>query len=54
LLCEFGFVARGTVCIDGLFGEIVGATAGDTENAPTVPADVRVSVKQWDAGGSKR
>ena len=46
-------MARGTVGIDGFLSEIVGAAAGDAKNAPAVPEDVTVSLKDPEEGRLK-
>lgn len=52
MLFGFGFVAGGTVGVDGPFCEVIGATAGDTKDAPAVPKDERVSINRRDASRS--
>jgi len=52
LLFGFGFVAGGTVGVDGPFCEVIGTTTGDAEDAPAVPKDVRVSINRRDASRS--
>jgi hypothetical protein len=44
LSVAFGF--RGALGVDGLFGEVVGAAAGDDEGAPAVAMD-GVSIVAW-------
>ena len=48
-----GLGALSTVCVDALFGKVVGATAGGNEDAPTVAGE-GIAVRSGRAGQGKR